>query len=52
MLRRAQVTGSTALNIQVVKNRHDRLGEFYCHMDLETGKIVEREQIDGEEDAE
>lgn len=50
MLRRAQVTGSTALEVQVVKNRHDQLGGFYCHMDLETGKITERPAGDNEDE--
>jgi replicative DNA helicase len=48
MLRRDRVAQSTALNVQVVKNRHDQLGEFYCNMDLETGAIVERMEYEDE----
>lgn len=41
MLRRDRVSQSPILNLSVVKNRHDQLGEIPCLMELETGRITE-----------
>jgi replicative DNA helicase len=41
MLRRDQVQGSPLLNVSIVKNRHDALADFWCEMDLGTGRITE-----------
>lgn len=41
MLRRDRIALSPSLAVSIVKNRSDALGDFYCEMTLETGKIQE-----------
>lgn len=48
MLRRDRISASPVLNVSVVKNRHDQVGEFACLMQLETGKIQEIERENDE----